>query len=85
MVLYQNYPNPFNSATCIEFYLPQKSKVQLTIYNILGKEERRLCDSFLDIGCHSFEWDASNSASGIYFVCLKADNSQIVKKMLLVK
>jgi hypothetical protein len=85
MVLYQNYPNPFNSSTRIEFYLPHKSKAQLIIYNILGKEEKRLCFDYLDSGCHSYEWDASNSASGIYFICLKADNSQFVKKMLLIK
>jgi len=85
ITLRQNYPNPFNSATRIEFYLPRRAYVELTIYNILGKEVISLWDGKLEAGEFSFVWDASNAASGVYFASLKTKNFQAVKKMLLVK
>ena len=36
--LYQNYPNPFNPSTAIKFALPQRSRVTLRIYDVLGRE-----------------------------------------------
>ena len=35
--LNQNYPNPFNLSTSIEYSIPNRADVSLTIYNVLGQ------------------------------------------------
>jgi hypothetical protein len=64
--LSQNYPNPFNPSTIIEFDLPKSSEVTLKIYNILGEEVATPVSKRLAAGNYSYEWDASNLASGVY-------------------
>jgi subtilisin family serine protease len=86
----QNYPNPFNPSTFIEFSLPMETFVNLTVYNILGQRVRTLCDDLLPAGKHVLQWhgnDEQNEAvgSGIYFYRLVAGETQISKKMTLLK
>jgi hypothetical protein len=70
--LQQNYPNPFNPSTTIEFDLLKSSEVTLKIFNILGEEVATLLSTFLLSGSYSYEWDASNLASGVYLYRLQA-------------
>ena len=80
-LLKQNYPNPFNPTTIIEFYLPRTSEVSLKIFNILGEEVTTLVSNRLTAGSYSYEWDASNLASGVYLYRLQAgDPSQSAGK-----
>ncbi|MEJ2056165.1 MAG: T9SS type A sorting domain-containing protein [Calditrichaceae bacterium] len=37
-ILYQNYPNPFNPSTTIKYGLKKSSKVNITIYDNLGRK-----------------------------------------------
>ncbi|MCB0721492.1 MAG: T9SS type A sorting domain-containing protein [Ignavibacteriae bacterium] len=91
----QNYPNPFNPGTTIRFELPVDAKVNLSIYDISGREIARLVDGqFYNKGAFSFYFDASsfNLASGVYFYRFNAvsaegnqDSYSSVKKMILIK
>jgi len=80
----QNYPNPFNPSTTVEFSIPVNANVAMTIYNVNGQEVTNFSGDF-EAGVHSFEWDASNAASGIYFYRLSAGEFSAVKKMVLLK
>jgi hypothetical protein len=64
--LKQNYPNPFNPSTTIEFELPKTGNVTLKIFNILGEKVATLVSDRLTTGSYSYDWDASNLASGVY-------------------
>lgn len=88
--LHQNHPNPFNPTTTISFTLPESMPANLSIYNIEGKLIKTITDQFLDAGSHVSVWDGTDTrgnavSSGIYFYCLKAGKTVLVKKMLLMK
>jgi hypothetical protein len=82
----QNYPNPFNPTTTIKFGLPAQSVVDLRIYDILGREVTTLVkNQALKAGTYSYNFDASNLASGTYIYRLSTGNNVVTKKMLLLK
>lgn len=80
----QNYPNPFNPTTTIDFSIPVSADVMMTIYNVNGQKVTDFSGAF-EAGIHSFEWDASQAASGVYFYRLTAGDFSAVKKMVLLK
>jgi GMP synthase-like glutamine amidotransferase len=85
IILSQNYPNPFNPSTTIEFNLPKTSKITLKIFNILGEEVTTLVSDRLSTGSYSYEWDASNLASGLYLYRLQAGDYVETRKMILMR
>ncbi|HEX2786376.1 MAG TPA: YCF48-related protein [Ignavibacteria bacterium] len=84
--LYQNYPNPFNPTTKITFDIAKSSKVELKIYDSLGKEITTLINSqFLQNGKYIIDFNSQNLPSGIYFYRLKSDNFTQSRKMIILK
>lgn len=86
----QNYPNPFNPTTRIEFSLPERARVTVNVYNILGQKVRQLVDRTLPGGEHFTTWDGTDQnnqrvASGLYFYRVRAGDSVDSKKMILLK
>ncbi len=86
----QNYPNPFNASTNLDYDLPDKADVEVRIYNILGREVRRLVDRSQQPGSYTAHWDGTDDQaqvvpSGLYFLVLLADDNWAVRKMMLVK
>lgn len=86
LYLKQNYPNPFNEATAIEFNLPEKSIVNINIYNSLGEKIQSIYDNVeLIEGYHKLEWKPVNIPSGIYFINLEYKNLRQTIKCLYIK
>jgi hypothetical protein len=89
--LSQNYPNPFNPSTTIEFALPQDSKVDIKVFNILGQQMATLFSGYQTSGYHQVTWYASDFSSGVYFYVMNAHSLsdgakfQSVKKLMLMK
>jgi hypothetical protein len=93
-LLQQNYPNPFNPETVISYQLPRSSRVNLKIYDMLGREISTLVNEKQSAGYYSVTFDSKGLPSGIYFYRLNArsvnanDSSQpyqFIRKMILVK
>ena len=56
--LHQNYPNPLNPTTKIQYELPQRSEVQITVFDLLGRKVTTLVSEtqpagFCQSSCHS--------------------------------
>lgn len=83
--LEQNYPNPFNPSTTIQFSLPSQQKVELKVYDLLGREVALLVNEVLSAGYYNVNFNASNLASGAYVYRITTNDFIQSKKMLLVK
>jgi hypothetical protein len=95
--LTQNFPNPFNPTTEIQFGVPHDSRVQIIIYDILGRKVKTLVDNAIAPGTYKAIWDGRDDnglgvASGVYLYRIVAKSSSIsgqdfvlTKKMILMK
>lgn len=84
-VLYPNFPNPFNLSTTIRFSIPTRSKVTITVYNLLGKEVAILLNRQVEKGIHNIYWKADNIPSGLYFITMSSSEFRQIRKALLLK
>jgi Secretion system C-terminal sorting domain len=85
-VLHSAYPNPFNPTSIIAVGLPTSSELKVKVYNMLGKEVATLVDGKCASGYHAFQFDASDLASGIYFVkAVVAGKMNQTQKIVLMK
>jgi len=89
--LLPNYPNPFNPVTTIEFHLPTKIKISLSVYDVLGKKVKDLIyKKELQPGIYKLQWDGLDRwgrpvGSGIYIVRFCSNKYNSVQKMILLK
>lgn len=83
--LMQNFPNPFNPSTSIRFDLPERSFVELKIYDILGAVVRSYLGEEMNAGSYSLRVEMGNLPSGIYFYQITTPKFNQVRKMVLVK
>ena len=88
--LLPNHPNPFNPATLIEFSLPERQRVRLTIHALDGRRVATLLDAPLPAGDHALVWNGRGDggrgvASGVYVYRIEAGDFVRARKMTLLK
>jgi hypothetical protein len=79
----QNRPNPFNGTTTIDVKLTQSSNVVIEVMNVTGQKVMEMNNGTLSAGNHSFNIDASQLSSGVYFYTVYAGNYSVTKKMIV--
>jgi hypothetical protein len=82
---YPNYPNPFNAQTSLRFDVPQQSRVQIAVFNIMGQEVARPVDEVYVPGRYRVLYDASGLPSGMYLVKMTTADYVKIGKMMLLK
>ena len=85
-----NIPNPFNPATHIKYDLIVSGKVEIIIYDIMGRKVRTLFDGVQDAGLKSVFWDSADDngiglGTGFYFYTIKSGTDSKKGRMLLLK
>ncbi len=83
--LHPAYPNPFNAATTISFAVPIATKIDLVVYDILGREVTTLYNGSVNPGFHRVTWNADDQPSGVYFYRLTTGDSEATGRMTLLK
>jgi hypothetical protein len=88
--LAQNFPNPFNPTTTIQYVVPQRGYVRLSVYDVSGRQVAILAEGEKSSGTYSATWNGKemnglDAASGVYFYSLEAAGTSQTKKMVLLK
>lgn len=83
-------PNPFNPSTNIHFQVPKTANVQITVFDMLGRQVKVLVDRSYDVGYHMIRWDGTGEggipvAAGTYFFRMRSEDYLKVIKGMLVK
>ena len=89
-VLEQNFPNPFNPSTTLRYELPEDGLVNVTIYDMMGRQVSTLLSSHQTAGYKSIQWNATNDfgkpvSAGVYLYQIQAGEFVQTKKMVLLK
>ena len=88
--LYNPYPNPFNPVTTLRYDLPEDALVNITIYDMMGRQVKTLINEEQTAVYRSLQWNATNDAgspvsAGIYLYMIQAGDFRQTKKMVLLK
>lgn len=59
-----NYPNPFSASTTIAYFVRERSRVRLEVFNRLGESVKVLMDDLNEVGEHSVAWDGFDQVGG---------------------
>lgn len=71
----QSYPNPFSQRATITFTSEASGYADVRVVNLLGAEVAHLYSGELSPGEHSFAWDATGFAPGIYECVVRMNGS----------
>lgn len=83
--LSQNFPNPFNPATKIGYQIAENAIVNLTVFDVFGREVATLVNEAKAAGNYHVTFSGKNLPSGIYFYKLQAGSQAFTRKMVLAK
>ncbi|MDP2301608.1 MAG: T9SS type A sorting domain-containing protein, partial [Ignavibacteria bacterium] len=88
--LLDNYPNPFNGSTIIDFRIPERRNINLSVYDVLGRKITTLADGEFRAGIHrvtftSISESGISLSSGIYYYVLTSEKFVTAKKLLLLR
>ena len=79
------FPNPFNSTIYLQYSIPEKSFVEVVVYNVKGQKIESLFAGSKDPGYYSVKWTPKEFSSGVYFLRVSSDKHSQFQKVTLVK
>jgi hypothetical protein len=79
------FPNPFNGTANIIVDLPESGKLNIEVFDIMGKRVEAIADDNYQAGKHNFAFNSESSSNGVYFVRVTMNNKSLTKKLIEVK
>jgi hypothetical protein len=80
-----SYPNPFSQSTTLAYALPEGGHVNLSVYNLVGKQVAQLVDGYREAGKQEVVFEAKDLPAGAYFCLLKTPGQSLRCKLVLVR
>jgi hypothetical protein len=77
-------PNPFNTKTKINYSLDNESTIQIKVFNNLGQLVETITETGKSKGSHSYDFDASELNTGIYFCTLIVNGKSAASMKMVV-
>jgi protein involved in polysaccharide export with SLBB domain len=83
----QNSPNPIQAGyeSTIEYRIHVAGEINLTVYDILGREVTKLVNEYKPEGTYSVTFNTKGLPSGVYFYRLRARGYEGLKKMVIIR
>lgn len=78
----RSFPNPFHESNTIQFYLEKPGFINLSVYDITGKQVAVLVNGQLPAGQHRAVFKPAGTATGIYTIRLVHDRKVITQKLV---
>ena len=79
------YPNPTRGLARLAFVLPRAGRVELSVFDALGRRVAGLPAAALPAGAQSVLWDASRVRPGLYRLRLAVDGQPAASRSLVVE
>jgi serine protease len=79
------YPNPTSGQAVLSFTLYEKSVAEISLYNLVGQEIKKLNPGNLGPGKYQFNLDVNDFPAGIYYYQLKAGKDTFINRMIISK
>lgn len=88
--LHECSPNPIDGSGVIRFEFPVSVAAQVNVYDVSGRNVRRLVNASFPAGFHHAVWDAKDGAgrrvgAGVYFYQLRAGAFHSTKRVLVLR
>jgi uncharacterized protein (TIGR02145 family) len=84
-IVLMSYPNPFNKTCHILYTLPEKGRIELSLYDLAGRKITELESLFREPGQYEIEFDGSYLESGLYYLLLRTQNGSITHVMNVIR
>lgn len=79
------FPNPARGATSLRYGLPQRTRVTLALYSVLGERVATFADGEQEPGWHLVRFENTRLPSGVYFARLQAGAEVRTSKLVLTR
>lgn len=89
-ILSLNWPNPFNGSTRMRYRVDAAQRVQLAVYDLLGRPVRSLSNRDTLPGTYELTWDGRDEAgrsvaAGVYWIYMTTESHRWARKVVLLK
>ena len=79
----QNYPNPATQSTRIDYGIPKNAKVELSLFDLTGRQIKVLVSEMKPAGKYSYELHVADLAKGVYIYKMISGNYSEVRRMIV--